>query len=153
MAPARIAIGIARNLGSGATTKATAVVAIIPIAICPSAPMLLMPQREDTQIPRAMIVRGIILTSTSENVLKLEKGIDIMIEYVLNTLSPVARIIIAPTSRATSTAASITLTLNIILWLIFIVYSCHQYSKLFCGSFLCIHHLLVLAFEDYCDTV
>ena len=80
MAPARIAIGIAMTLGKEERAKATAVVAIIPMAICPSAPILFIPQREETQIPRAMIVSGIILTKTSENVLKLEKGIDMIME-------------------------------------------------------------------------
>ena len=100
-----------------------------------------------------MMVNGIILTNISQRLRKLENGMEMMMEYVLNTLSPVASIISAPTRSATSTARMMMVILKAILWLIFIFDPRHQNSKLFCSSFVFQENLLVLSFEDYSDSV
>ena len=56
------------------------VVAMIPMYIWPSAPMLMIPHRELTEMPSAMISSGIILIRTSLNDLRFLNGIEMMIQ-------------------------------------------------------------------------
>ena len=85
--------------------------AMTPMYIWPSAPMLFIPLLEDTLMPKAIIIRGIILVRTSQNERMFLNGIEMIIQYVSKTLPPTARIMSAPTTRAMSMAAVMTETL------------------------------------------